>query len=1028
MKDCIINNTFLKSFLTIVKCLYLFIFAIKIVESVIFFIATKPVVVPMLAKMLYCNLITCGFLSLILLIIYCLISIFSKKTARLVSLFFCIAFIMFELCCVIYTQYTGLMLGAELIMRPLWETLFTIQSTMNFKLVMLVMILIGGIVATFIWLDRKKTGKKMTFTLFILMIVSVPSFFIVNYNPAESVNSKTWYCLMSCMNGSKSNYKYDSQIIKQYKSLFPERQVVDNQYPLEREDNIPNVLSPYFVKKDIKPEVVIIVVESLGTEWFGGFEDKTCYAPFLDSLAQKGLLWYNCLSSTQRSFGAIPCITGSVPNGINGFQFGVMPKHNSLISILNNNDYQTNAFYAGDYNFDNVSDYLLAQKMDYLCPLNEMCKNDKSIDKDFSYWGYNDAPLFQKSLNIIKKQNDKHPHLNLFITISTHGDLSFKNKNCQDYYVKKAENIITTYPKEIQEVENKSINQISIMLYTDDAIKKFINDYKQLDSYNNTIFIITGDHSGNYKSKNILSGYHVPLIIWSPLLTHNQTFASLVSHNEITPSLLALLKGNFNVNTPETVHWISDGLDTSVVFRSTMKNYLLRYGREVNEIIFDNYLYSKDGGNEFLYEILNNLDLKQVDNKELKADLKQKLATMTYIDKYVYTNNRLTKHPLIQEKTQRLNYMILPDSVSCITPEQKPSLVGVSKTTIINNLKIQNDNFSSIKLLLKADATYTEFVWQEQFIKIAINCEGKNISTPILFSENTSKFFVDKEMKPKKNNKIELSKEFFVKDEGDLNISVFLVSPEKDDLWKANHSLLLKNIEIEIVGTCSDTIDKGFEYPESKIWKHGVYSKHDAAKYENVFDGLEVDLIYSSAKDDIFIGRVESDADKNALFTDWLSMLKNPRKMSLWIDFKNLSTDNDSAALIRLNDIVGKYNIKDKVMVESQDVKALLKAKKEGFYVILWVDNLHYWRHHTTEDSISICKTIRHKINILQPDAISCEFTMYPLLCDTFPEQNIHFWDTPKDYTEENVKFTQKLCREKSVKVVLVDYPNDIDY
>ena len=48
---------------------------------------------------------------------------------------------------------------------------------------------------------------------------------------------------------------------------------------------------------------------------------------------------------------------------------------------------------------------------------------------------------------------------------------------------------------------------------------------------------------------------------------------------------------------------------------------------------------------------------------------------------------------------------------------------------------------------------------------------------------------------------------------------------------------------------------------------------------------------------------------------------------------------------------------------------------------------------------------------------------MFPLLCDTFPEQNIHFWDTPKDYTPENVEFTKKLCENESVKVVLVDYP-----
>lgn len=223
--------------------------------------------------------------------------------------------------------------------------------------------------------------------------------------------------------------------------------------------------------------------------------------------------------------------------------------------------------------------------------------------------------------------------------------------------------------------------------------------------------------------------------------------------------------------------------------------------------------------------------------------------------------------------------------------------------------------------------------------------------------------------------------------------------------------------------------DTEFQYPKSKIWKHGVYSKYDAAKYENVFDGLEVDIVYSSKKDNLFIGRVEDDANKGVLFDDWLAVLNNPSKLKYWIDFKNLSKDNCDNAIACLDKIVVKYLIKNNVFVENQDIDALQHAKNQGFHVILWVDNLHYWKSpHTKNDSISICKTIRNKINSLHPDAISCEFTAYPMLCDSFPEQNIHFWDTPKDFTDENVRHTQKLCRNKSVKVVLVDYPQPIDY
>ena len=218
-----------------------------------------------------------------------------------------------------------------------------------------------------------------------------------------------------------------------------------------------------------------------------------------------------------------------------------------------------------------------------------------------------------------------------------------------------------------------------------------------------------------------------------------------------------------------------------------------------------------------------------------------------------------------------------------------------------------------------------------------------------------------------------------------------------------------------------------FKYSKSKIWKHGVYSKYDAAKYEKVFDGLEVDLIYSTDKDDIYIGRIEGDENKNCSFDEWLAMLKKPSKLRYWIDFKNLSADNCEKAIPILDKLTKKYKIKKKVMVESEMLEPLQYARDNGFFIILWVDDL-YWRKHEREDSIEVCNTIRNKINQLKPDAISGSYHMYPILCDTFPEQNIHYWDTPKKYSEENVNFTRHLCKNKSIKVVLVDYDEPIDY
>lgn len=228
--------------------------------------------------------------------------------------------------------------------------------------------------------------------------------------------------------------------------------------------------------------------------------------------------------------------------------------------------------------------------------------------------------------------------------------------------------------------------------------------------------------------------------------------------------------------------------------------------------------------------------------------------------------------------------------------------------------------------------------------------------------------------------------------------------------------------------SCDDNAGfKSFDYTGSKTWKHGVYSKYDAQKYESIFDGLEVDVVYSPEKDDIYVGRVVADTSKKLTLDEWFSVLEKPEKMQYWIDFKNLSEENASQACKVLDDLNDKYGFKDNAFVENKNLKALKIMKENGFHIMLWVENIKYWRSKERKDSVYLAKMIRSQIDDLHPDAISCEYSMYPFLCDSFPEQNIHFWDTPKDFTPENVMFTKELCDNESVKVVLVDYPEPID-
>jgi uncharacterized sulfatase len=63
--------------------------------------------------------------------------------------------------------------------------------------------------------------------------------------------------------------------------------------------------------------------------------------------------------------------------------------------------------------------------------------------------------------------------------------------------------------------------------------------------------------------------YHVPLIIYSPLLKRSADFLSISTHFDITPSLLAFLSHSYGLERPAVAPWMGTGLDTARGFRNT---------------------------------------------------------------------------------------------------------------------------------------------------------------------------------------------------------------------------------------------------------------------------------------------------------------------------------------------------------------------------------------------------------------------------------------------------------------------------
>jgi uncharacterized sulfatase len=176
-------------------------------------------------------------------------------------------------------------------------------------------------------------------------------------------------------------------------------------------------------------------------------------------------------------------------------------------------------------------------------------------------------------------------------------------------------------------------NQYASILYADNSIRDFIKNYSSRSDFNNTIFIITGDHRmPEIPMETKIDRYHVPLIIYSPLLKHAQTFSAMSSHLDITPSILSLLKHQYHLKTPSVATWMGHGLDTSSSFRNTQAYPLIQTKNDLVDYIMNDYMLN---GND-LYKIENNMRLEPVDDDNKKAELKAAFA------RFRLKNNKLS--------------------------------------------------------------------------------------------------------------------------------------------------------------------------------------------------------------------------------------------------------------------------------------------------------------------------------------------------------------------------------------------------
>jgi len=454
-------------------------------------------------------------------------------------------------------------------------------------------------------------------------------------------------------NEAMLNLNNEDKVIEQLEtwSEFRGELNSDLQHPYTTNEAYENVLGEYFKKSETKPNIVYIIAESLSSSFSGDQTALGDLAPFTKSLMQDGLYWNNFYSNAQLSFGVMPNLLASLPFGLTERGFvntqlvyesgNRFPQHSSIVDILNQNDYTTAYYYGGLGNFDHVGDFIRG------CHIDEYTEEDSFTSiahgpqnprpHDKLMWGYNDKVLYGEGLQRMRAYASDKPHFSIFQTLSLHSPYNMCSKEYYDEkFIDSKLEVLNMKRKDLIKIDPAALSSI---LFADDALKMFFEEYKKRDDYENTIFVITGDHAINKLdlTNHPLERYRVPLIIYSPLLTKTEVFKGSCSHADVTPSMLALLEGNFGLEIPKRSSWIGEGLDVSKRHRNNRIIQLNLHSFQFPVFIYKDYfVYSHE-----VYKMNSYLGFELVADKAKSEEILSIYQNFKFINNYAIARDKI---------------------------------------------------------------------------------------------------------------------------------------------------------------------------------------------------------------------------------------------------------------------------------------------------------------------------------------------------------------------------------------------------
>ncbi len=417
-------------------------------------------------------------------------------------------------------------------------------------LILLCALLFFGLIRTkrlhFTFTDKMSFLKRSVRSAPFLIIGMIYGFYIENsqaeYSSNTYVNELSKNGLYSFFAAYRSNEldfnSFYATLDTEHSFSIIRRELLDpNQTYLS--DSIHSILrESCSAKNELKPNIVLICLESFNADFMGTFGNSSGLTPNLDELTSQSVLFTKMYATGTRTVRGMEALTLSVPP-TPGNSIVRRPNNDQLYSIgtiLKQKEYDLNFFYGGDGYFDNMNSFFGGQGFNIIDrnrgnPLSDKIKTRRIniSDDEVSFenaWGICDQDIYNKLISISDANYRQGKRSFSFVmTTSNHRPYTFPDNK----------------------INLKQGTREAAVKYTDFALGEFFKKARTRPWFENTVFVIIADHCASSAGKwdITIDKHHIPAFIYNLPVVKRQAVDKLVSQIDIMPTVFGYLNWNY---------------------------------------------------------------------------------------------------------------------------------------------------------------------------------------------------------------------------------------------------------------------------------------------------------------------------------------------------------------------------------------------------------------------------------------------------------------------------------------------------